>query len=208
MFKWRTIADHFKQMNGYIAFGFILFFAGMVVGGTNPAFREFLSGQLEGLSSLKNIVEESDNPTLTMLIVIFLNNAIKSIFVMYLGALFGILPLLFLVVNGMIVGFLLGAYGEQYGGAYVAELVVKGLLPHGIIEIPAIVVACAYGMRFGILAFKGLGSVMFARTKAAGIGRELESFVIRTVPVMVILTVSLLLAAVIESTITAWLVLL
>lgn len=205
MFKWRPILDHFKQMNPYIAFGFILFLAGMVIGGTNPAFKAFLNNQLEGLEQLSNIIDQSDNPTLTSIIVIFLNNAIKSIFVMYLGALFGILPFFFLVVNGMVVGFLLQRVAEVHGGGYVFELVVKGLLPHGILEIPAIIIACAYGLRFGVLAFKGLGSFIFARSKTAGIGRELEVFVIRTVPVMVILTVSLLIASLIESTITAWL---
>ncbi|CAM4254668.1 stage II sporulation protein M [Paenibacillus alkaliterrae] len=205
MFKWRSIIDHFKQMKGYIAFGFILFFAGMVIGGTNPAFRDFLTSQIEGLRELSNMIDQSNNPTLTMMIVIFLNNAIKSIFVMYLGAMFGILPLLFLVVNGMVVGYLLKHVAEQQGGGVVLELIFKGLLPHGIIEIPAIIIACAYGLRFGVLAFKGLGIVLFARAKAPGIGREMEFFVIRTVPVMIILTISLLVASIIESTITTWL---
>lgn len=205
IFKWRAIADHFKQMNPYIAFGFILFFAGMIIGGTNPAFKAFLDAQLQGLKQLSTIVDNSSNPTLTMFFVIFLNNAIKSIFVMYIGALFGILPFLFLVVNGMVVGYMLQQISVQHGGAYVIEIVVKGLLPHGIIEIPAIVIACAYGMRFGVLTFKGLGSSIFSRSKLGGIGRDLEAFVIRTVPVMVILTVSLLIAAIIESTITSWL---
>ncbi|WP_028609618.1 stage II sporulation protein M [Paenibacillus harenae] len=206
MFNRRQITDHFKQMNGYIVFGFILFFAGMVIGGTNPAFENFLISQIEGLSGLKEIVDQSKNPTLTMIIVIFLNNAIKSIFVMYLGALFGILPFLFLVINGMVVGFLLKYTAELNGGGYVIELVFKGLLPHGILEIPAIIVACAYGMRFGVLAAKGIGTVIFNRSKAAGTGREIESFVIRTVPVMLILTITLLIASIIESTITVWLV--
>lgn len=205
MFKWRTIADHFKQMNPYIAFGFILFFAGMIIGGTNPAFQSFLNNQMEGLEQLSNFIDQSENPVLMSIIVIFLNNAVKSIFVMYLGALFGILPFFFLVVNGMVVGYLLQRVAEVHGGGYAFELVVKGLLPHGILEIPAIIIACAYGMRFGVLAFKGLGSLIFARSKTAGIGRELETFVIRTVPVMVILTISLLIASLIESTITTWL---
>lgn len=205
MFKWRSIADHFKQMNGYIAFGFILFFAGVVIGGTNPVFRDFLIGQIEGLGALSDMVDQSRYPTLTMMAVIFFNNAVKSIFVMYLGALFGVLPLLFLVVNGMVIGFLLKHLAEQQGGAFVFELIFKGLLPHGIIEIPAIVIACAYGLRFGTLVFKALGAVLFARAKAPAIGKELEFFVVRTLPVMVILAVSLLVASVIESTITTWL---
>jgi stage II sporulation protein M len=205
MFKWRLIWEHFKQMNPYIAFGTILFLAGMVVGGTNPTFKAFLDEQLKGLGQLANMIDNSSNPTLTMIIFIFLNNAIKSILVMYLGALFGILPFFFLVVNGMLIGYLLKTSAELHGGGFVAELVIKGLLPHGILEIPAIIIACAYGMRFGVLVLKAGGSIIFARSKQERLGRELEGFVVRTVPVMVILTITLLIAAVIESTITTWL---
>ncbi|WP_339205274.1 stage II sporulation protein M [Paenibacillus sp. FSL K6-3182] len=205
MFKWRLIWEHFKQMNPYIAFGSILFLAGMVIGGTNPAFRAFLDEQLKGLGQLAEMIDDSKNPTLTMMIFIFLNNAVKSILVMYLGALFGVLPFFFLVVNGMMIGYLLKTTAELHGGGYVMELIVKGLLPHGILEIPAIIFACAYGMRFGVLIFKAVGSLVFARSKTGNVSRELESFVVRTVPVMVILTITLLIAAVIESTITLWL---
>jgi stage II sporulation protein M len=205
MFKWRLIWEHFKQMNPYIAFGTILFLAGMVVGGTNPTFKAFLDEQLKGLGQLADMIDNSSNPTLTMIVFIFLNNAIKSILVMYLGALFGILPFFFLVVNGMLIGYLLKTSAELHGGGFVAELVFKGLLPHGILEIPAIIIACAYGMRFGVLVLKAGGSILFARSKQESLGRELESFVVRTVPVMVILTITLLIAAVIESTFTTWL---
>lgn len=206
MFKWRLIWDHFKQMNPYIAFGFILFLAGMVIGGTNPAFKSFLNEQLQGLGHLADMIGKSSNPTLTMIVIIFLNNAIKSILVIYLGALFGILPFLFLIVNGMLIGYLLKTSAELHGGGYVMELILKGLLPHGILEIPAIIIACAYGMRFGVLVLKAGGSLIFARTSSARLGGELEGFVVRTVPVMVILTIILLIASVIESTITTWLI--
>lgn len=205
MFKPRAIIEHLRQMNPYIAFGYILFFAGLVIGGTNPAFKAFLDNQLNGLSRLSNIAESSDNPTLTMFIIIFLNNAIKSIFVMYLGALFGVIPLIFIVINGMVVGYLLQNISAEQGAAAMAEIVIKGLLPHGIIEIPAIVIACAYGMKFGTLAFRGLGSLMFARTKLPAIGKEYETFAGKTVPLMVVLTAALLVASMIESTVTVWL---
>ncbi|MFD0590820.1 stage II sporulation protein M [Paenibacillus sp. GCM10027627] len=192
-------------MRRYIAFSFILFFAGIIVGGTNPAFKAFLEGQLTGLQQLANLVDNTNNPTLTMMIVIFLNNAIKSILIMYLGAFFGVLPIFFLVLNGMIIGYLLQTIADNPAAPSVFEVVFKGLLPHGIIEIPAIVIACAYGIKFGGLTLRASGSLLFARQKLGGIGKELEFFMIRTVPMMVILTVSLLLASVIESTITVWL---
>lgn len=205
MFKLSAIWSHLKAMQRYIAFAFVLFFAGVVIGGSNESFHAFLNGQLEGLGQLVETVDNSSNPTLFMMIVIFLNNAIKSILIMYLGAFFGVVPVLFLLINGMIVGYLIKLTSMAPEGYAVWELIFKGLLPHGIIEIPAIIIACAYGMKFGGLIFRASGSLLFARTKLPGVGREIEQFAIRTVPMMVILTVSLLLASIIESTITVWL---
>ncbi|WP_337103266.1 stage II sporulation protein M [Paenibacillus sp. YIM B09110] len=205
MFKKKSIIDHLKQMNPYIAFGFILFFAGMVIGGTNPVFHAFLNNQLAGLSGLADVAENSDNPTLTLSIIIFLNNAIKAVFVMYLGAFFGIIPLLFIVVNGMLIGFLLQNIAAQEGAGYMASVVLKGILPHGIIEIPAIIIACAYGMKFGTLGLRGFGSLLFSRSKLPAIGKEYEIFVSRTVPMIVILPIAMLVASIIESTLSVWL---
>lgn len=183
-----------------------LIFAGMVIGGTNPAFKAFLDAQLSGIAELVSKIDESSNPTLSMIKLIFLNNAIKSIVVIYLGAFLGILPFFFLVVNGMVIGYLLKASAELHGGAYVFELIVKGLLPHGILEIPAIIIACAYGLRFGVLVLKAVGASLFGRSKEGSAGTDIKEFVIRTVPVVIILTITLLIAAIIESTFTMWLV--
>jgi len=205
MFKLHAIKEHLRQMKGYIAFGFILFFAGVVAGGTNDGFASFLNGQLAGLESMSSTIDQSSNPTLAMFIIIFLNNAIKSIFIIYLGVFFGLIPIFFLAVNGMVIGYLLHNMAEVHGGAYTFEIIIKGLLPHGIIEIPAIVIASAYGIRFGVLAWKGTGSLLFNRSKLPVVGKDIEYFITRSVPMLVILTVSLLLASVVESTFTVWL---
>ncbi|NIK72228.1 MULTISPECIES: stage II sporulation protein M [unclassified Paenibacillus] len=203
MFRWSEIKAHFKIMNPYIAFGFILFFAGLVVGGTNSAFSDYLEQQLRALGSVAESLDNAENPTLAFMVFIFLNNAIKSIFIIYIGAVFGIIPIFFLVLNGMVVGFLLQHVAETQGTGDMLT-VVLGLLPHGIIEIPAIVVACAYGMKFGVLLLKAIGRIVIPGKEAGKSGREIEYFMIRSVPVVVILTVALLVAAIIESTVSVW----
>ncbi|MBD2844684.1 stage II sporulation protein M [Paenibacillus sp. IB182496] len=201
MFSYRAIVAHLKAMKGYFAFATILFFAGMVVGGTNVQLESFMNSQIEGLRQLVDTAESSSNPGLAMFGIIFLNNAVKSVVIMYLGVLFAVVPIFFMLVNGMVLGYLFTHMQPQQGTLF--ELIAKGILPHGIIEIPALVVACAYGIRFGILSFKGIGALF---GKSPDLGKQYEAFVIRTVPIMVILVVSLLLAAVIESTVTVWLV--
>ncbi|MCR2807348.1 stage II sporulation protein M [Paenibacillus soyae] len=207
MFKLSAIVQHFKDMRRYIAISFILFFAGIVLGGTNANFQAFLDNQIAGLDQLVDMVDKAsggdpDREMLILSLVIFLNNAIKSILIMYLGAFFGVLPFLFLVVNGMVIGYLLKVIAADPNAMPVIEVIVKGLLPHGIIEIPAIVIACAYGLKFGGLVFRASGSLLFSRGKLSGIGKEIEFFAIRTVPMIVILTIALLVAAIVESTLT------
>lgn len=205
MFKRKAIWDDLVRSRRFIGISFALFLAGIVIGGSNPAFRSFLEGQLAALQGLVDVVEDAENETLAMIAIIFLNNAVKSILIIFLGAFFGLLPIFFLVINGMVIGYLLERVAETPGAMSVFDLVVKGLLPHGIIEIPAIIVACAYGLRFGVLVFRVLGSLLFARSKLNAVGQEMTHFVIRIVPVILLLTVALFIASVIESTFTGWL---
>ncbi|MHA6481112.1 stage II sporulation protein M [Paenibacillus sp. strain BS8-2] len=205
MFKWQAIWGDLKSTGRFIGIAAVLFIAGIVVGASNPAFHSFLDSQLAALGQLVDTVEKAENKTLAMIVVIFLNNAIKSIMIIFLGAFFGVLPFIFLVVNGMVIGYLVERVSQAPDSISVFDLVVKGLLPHGIIEIPAIIVACAYGIRFGVLVLRLLGNLLFARNKVRGIGDEFTHFIIRIVPIIIILTIALLIASVIESTFTGWL---
>jgi stage II sporulation protein M len=188
-------------MRHYLIFSVVIMLAGFVVGATNSSFDSFIQGQIAGLRQMAESIEANNNSTLWFIVFIFFNNAIKAILVMYLGALLGIVPFIFLTINGMMIGYLVSKAAEQ-GGGVLYTLIVKGLLPHGILEIPAIIIACAYGFRFGKMMFQGLGALFVRR---AGWGKELERFIIRTLPVMVLIVCMLLTAAVIESTITVWL---
>ncbi len=205
MLKFEKFVSHLKEMRGYIGVAFVLFLAAIFIGSSNPAFSNFLDSQMEGLQKLVQTIDNSANPAITMMIIIFLNNVIKCIFVMYLGVFFGIIPIAFLIINGMLIGYLLDVISRNPEMPSVLEMVLKGLLPHGIIEIPAIIIACAYGMKFGSLAWRGTGSLLFQRSKLQGIGADFGFFAERTVAMMIALIVSLLLASIIESTVTVWL---
>ncbi|RAP73194.1 stage II sporulation protein M [Paenibacillus montanisoli] len=201
MFAPREVFRHLQSMRHYIAFSTIFLLAGIVVGATNPALEAFINSQMSGLRQIAQNINESSNPTLYLMLFIFFNNAIKAILVMYIGSLFGIVPIVFLAINGMMLGYLINKMAEQ-GSAELFTIVVKGLLPHGIIELAAIVIACAYGLRFGRMMLKGLGTLF---TRRSGWGQELEQYVLRTLPVMVLIVIMLIIAAVIESTVTVWL---
>ena len=201
MFRWGALFLHLKGMRHYIAFAFVLFAAGIFVGGTEHSLSGFLQGQLQGMGEIANSLQQSDNPGLRMFLFIFLNNTIKSILVIYLGALFGIFPVIFLVVNGMVLGFLYSHL--EASGANALAMFVQGVLPHGIIEIPIVVLAAAYGLRLGTMMFKGLFAMVSPKSRT--VASQIESMFKHSLPLTGFITVMPLIAAVIESTFTVWL---
>ncbi len=81
-------------------------------------------------------------------LVIFLNNAIKALLAIIFGLLIFV-PVGFVAYNGWIIGIVVCEQVRTSG--YMS--VVAGILPHGIIELPMIIVSAALGTRLGILAF-------------------------------------------------------
>ncbi|MET1125150.1 MAG: stage II sporulation protein M [Archaeoglobaceae archaeon] len=95
-----------------------------------------------------------DDPV-KLALIIFVNNATKSFAAMLGGFFFGIYPIFFVASNGYILGAVAAASAAQRG--WYATLLA--ILPHGIIEIPAVILASAYGVylgyRFALALFKG-----------------------------------------------------
>jgi stage II sporulation protein M len=83
---------------------------------------------------------------------IFLNNAIKALVVLILGVLFGLVPLLFIFINGFTIGLIIFVAMQKIGVAKV----ILSLVPHGILEIPAILLAAGYGLWLGSVFYRSL----------------------------------------------------
>ncbi len=116
------------------------------------------------------------------------NNALKSLLFMVGGLLGGILPLFFVIFNGFFIGWVAYSLGSTMGLGFVAA----GLVPHGIFEIPAIILAMSMGMHLGyalLNRLRGQGDLWREARLALGL------FVNRVLPLLV-------LAAVIEVTVT------
>lgn len=198
----KALFAHFKEMNNYFIAAALVFAAGVVLGfGYSDRFEAVLQSQIEGLRELARSIQAKDHSMLWLFGFIFLNNALKSILIIFAGMFFGLLPIGFLLINGMVIGYL----AELQAEAGLMGLFLKGILPHGIIEIPAIILACAYGIKFGTIMGKGLLRLLSSRGRTV-FAADLERFIKLTVPLVGLLVVSLLVAAIIESTITPWLI--
>lgn len=87
---------------------------------------------------------------LGLFVFIVINNVVKAGMMMCLGIVFGLVPIVFLVSNGIVLAVAVAIVAEQ-GGVLVA---VAGLVPHGIIELPAVLLAAAAGLRLGAVALE------------------------------------------------------
>ena len=162
--------------------------AGYVSAYLDPSIIDELMGQFE--ESYGWLAEES--PTMIMLFI-FKNNTIISFLAMLGGIFFGILPVIFILVNGFFIGVVVFSSVQEYG----ILVVLFALLPHGIIELPMIFISASMGLRLGVLAFQKLFKI---KEKEIRFKYELFSAIRFFVTVIVPL---LFIAAIIETFITS-----
>ncbi len=81
-----------------------------------------------------------------LFIFIFVNNTVKSLIMMLLGLAFGVMPLIFMGLNGYLLGGVVSLLGTDLG----IKSVLLGVLPHGIIEISAAAIASGFGLFLGL----------------------------------------------------------
>jgi stage II sporulation protein M len=104
--------------------------------------REAMTPALEGLADQFTL----DEPKYVLAARIFLNNA-KSSLIMLVGGTLLFVPLLILAVNGFLVGFVLKAF--LYKGYNLPQFLAV-IMGHGVLELPALFIAAAVGMRIGL----------------------------------------------------------
>ena len=121
-----------------------IFFASLVVGtliGQNP-----VEGLLSELGAVLGPLASTGNLSFLLLLIIFINNAIKALGIIFLGILLGLPPILFIGLNGFVLGGLGSALEAVNGWRYA----VASFMPHGVIEIPVVLLATALGLTVGM----------------------------------------------------------
>lgn len=125
---------------------FVSLVLGTLVGGNivEELMRQ-LGAVLEPLASAGNL-------SILLFLVIFINNAVKALGLVFSGILLGLPPILFIAVNSFVLGGLGSALESAKGWTYV----MASFLPHGVIEIPVILLTTALGLTVGIESLKWL----------------------------------------------------
>ena len=184
-------AAYLRSIYIYVAISVFLFALTAVMGYyTAQLDPEFAAGWTEELEMLAWILEQ---PPLMIMIIIFLKNLLASATAMLLGLGLGIVPMIVATTNGFLLGIVGYSAVEQKGWLYLAA----GILPHGIIELPVVLLSIAIGLRLGhMLAL----SLLKESSDLSGEMRVAIHFLLRWIMPL------LLLAAAIETFITPFII--
>ncbi|MGE5894185.1 MAG: stage II sporulation protein M [bacterium] len=128
--------ENLKEARESLYFAVALFFIGAVAGLLQPnrfdpyigAFRQFLE-HFEGRS------------TPVLIIMIFFQNLSAAFLSFWLGMILGLVPAVSAVTNGLLLGLVLSLRAD----IGLTAIILK-LLPHGVFEIPAMVIAWGLGI--------------------------------------------------------------
>ncbi len=125
----------------------------------------FVIGALAGIGTptlLDNISdafmqEFGANPghTVSLAQDIFIRNLTASAIALIGGIIFGIAPFFVLLINGFLLGYVMFAVTAHTSPNHWENFftVLIGILPHGIIELPAIIIAAGLGLQLGLRWF-------------------------------------------------------
>lgn len=164
-----------------------LFTASIILGYLLPIFFEEFIRQF-----IEQITEKTVNMNFIQLFLFILQNNIKTAFLgLVFGVLFGIIPLFLTFFNGYVLGFVINKVLS-----FSDSSVLLRLLPHGIFEIPALIISLVLGLKLGMFIFKKKGS----RKKEFfySLENSLQVFLFIVVPLLI-------LAGLIEAALIIWL---
>ncbi len=179
-------SDRIRLKSVFVLAAFV-FFSSLLLGYSVATFLN--------VNPFRDVLQEfsqsfSERSPFSLMSFIFLNNALKAALVVILGIFIGIFPVFFLFVNGLVIGSVIFEAQEMAGWQFVAY----AILPHGVIEIPAILLASALGLRIGAEA---LNRITHKNSRIrANIKRGLRLLLTRIIP-------ALLAAAFVEAFVTS-----
>lgn len=155
---------------------FLSMFMGYVLSGQIDQFMKNVLNSLRGKFTKEGITTTS----------LFLNN-LKSTFIIYAGGITGIFTVIVLFINGLLIGYVVTKY----------PISIIYILPHGIFEIPAIIIAGAAGFRITSMIIR----ILISLSKGKPINKHYWEF--KDSLALFAITIGLLLiAAFIEANIT------
>jgi stage II sporulation protein M len=159
--KGRTLVDLWQQYRDvlwggrrWILASFALFIAGSVSGygaaSTDPdGVRDLIAPLIQMVASVGAQVVKSGDP-LVRTWLIFRNNASAITQFVALGSFAGLVPAVDTFANGAVLGVMAALQGDMGRGKVSSDVLIAGIAPHAVFELPALWLASAWGMKLGL----------------------------------------------------------
>lgn len=171
---------YFRELRPFLITTLLLFVLGIIAGSLLAGHSTFAGLKInESLGGFAQLFTNLPKPLLALMI--FTNNAVKTLLVIVLGIALTIVPLVFIVVNGVAIGVVLHLAIESRGLAYS----MLAIVPHGIFELPGVLCGAAIGMMLGSKAIKRL----FRKSEfkvGSELSRALKIFATTIVPLLIV----------------------
>lgn len=142
--KYNIFRGVFKRNKKILTVSVIIFFASLFIGVLAGYFLP------DGIGYFLTVLSNNINSAVDISTVSIFTHNIRTAFIVYAGGIIGIVTAALLSLNGFIIGAFLGYF--MNGGAInhnsISPLVFMSyIVPHGIFEIPALIIAGAAGFR-------------------------------------------------------------
>ncbi|MGA2162700.1 MAG: stage II sporulation protein M [Methanoregula sp.] len=134
------IPDH-SSIGNSIIITMLLFIVAMLVGWIGTAHNPTVGNELLMMFQKEIAGQITIGNPADMCVKLFANNLEACILLFLGGASFGILTIFILSLNGIVIG----AVTEIISHGHSAIFIAAAILPHGIFEIPAFIIAAALG---------------------------------------------------------------
>ena len=129
----------------------LLFGIGIALGLFTPiGFTSLIAEDIAALREFGGLL--ASLPHALVAVVIFFKNASALLLSFVLSPIFCLVPVLTLTVNGWLIAFVSVIVSEEKSLGFV----LAGLLPHGIFEIPALILGEAAALSFGAVVILAL----------------------------------------------------
>ncbi len=126
-----------------------LFGVGLAIGLTTPAGLGLPYEYMAGLEELSRFLVPFSPVTA---VIIFIKNVVALSIGFIFSPVLCLVPVLTLTVNGWLIGFISVVVAQKESVGYI----LAALLPHGVFEIPALIIAQAAALNFGVMAMLAL----------------------------------------------------
>ena len=143
--------EYLLRLRPYLKTSLIIFGIGVVIGlmivSSFPQIADQFQSSLVGFVKMFRGLSK-----LQLAAAIFLNNSLKTLATILFGCLFGVVPAIFLVANGIALG-LIFSLSAPTRGLWISFV---SIVPHGVFELPAVFFGAGIGLMLGTHAVKSI----------------------------------------------------